>query len=56
VCDNFFTSSTLGRELRDNQRTYLLGTIRPNRSGLPKEFIKEPLEVSAGAKKIMESE
>lgn len=42
--DNFFTSSNLGRYLYA-RNTQLLGTIRANRVGLPREFVKEPLEV-----------
>jgi hypothetical protein len=44
VTDNFFTSSELGQQLLKKQ-TRLLGTIRRNRQGNPKDFIDEKVEV-----------
>uniref|UniRef100_A0A915DTW8 PiggyBac transposable element-derived protein domain-containing protein n=1 Tax=Ditylenchus dipsaci TaxID=166011 RepID=A0A915DTW8_9BILA len=44
VCDNFFTSPELGQSLWQ-KNTCLLGTVRSNRKGMPKEFVKEELEV-----------
>jgi hypothetical protein len=44
VTDNFFTSSELGQSLL-KKRTQLLGTIRRNRQGNPKDFIGEKVEV-----------
>jgi Transposase IS4 len=45
VTDNYFTGSELGRKLYETHHTHLLGTIRINRAGLPKNFSKEPLPV-----------
>lgn len=44
VADNFFTSSRLGLDLW-SRKTYLLGTLRKNRTDNPNDFIKEPFEV-----------
>jgi hypothetical protein len=44
VTDNFFTSSKLGLNLM-SKNTYLLGTIRKNRIGNPKNFLNEDVEV-----------
>lgn len=44
TCDNFFTSPELGKELKQ-RKTGLLGTIRSNRTGIPKDFVGEELEV-----------
>lgn len=42
--DNYFTSPTLGLNLLRNN-TYLVGTIRPNRTGVPTKFVQEVIEV-----------
>jgi hypothetical protein len=44
VTDNFFTSPWLGQRLWD-ANTYLLGTIRKNREGTPKDFVEEKIQV-----------
>lgn len=44
TADNFFTNSQLGQYLW-SERTRLLGTIRKDRIGNPKELVKEKLEV-----------
>lgn len=48
VTDNYFTSSELGRTLYQAKNTQLLGTIRRNRTSLPKEFVNEALSVRFG--------
>ena len=45
VCDNYFTFPELGKTLWQHN-THLLGTVRPNRQGLPKDFVNEQLDVS----------
>lgn len=47
VADNFFTSPRLGLQLWP-RKTFLLGTIRKNREGTPKDFVEEKLEVIFG--------
>lgn len=44
VADNFFTSPQLGRSLYE-KKTHLLGTVRSNRKGVPKDFVKENIQV-----------
>lgn len=43
VTDNFYTSVELAQKLLENQ-TYLIGTLRKNRKGLPKQVIQEKLK------------
>lgn len=44
VCDNYFTSVPLADTLYD-QKTYLIGTMRQKRVGVPREFVDEKLLV-----------
>lgn len=44
-CDNFFTSPSLGQFLYQ-AKTFLIGTIRANRKGLPKGYGNQALEVN----------
>jgi len=43
TCDNFFTSVPLAEKLF-TERTYLVGTIRPNRKGVPQAFVSEKFD------------
>lgn len=43
VTDNYYTSVTLDNSLL-KKKTHLLGTLRKNRKGLPKELLKEKLK------------
>lgn len=43
VTDNFYTSIDLAEKLLENN-THLIGTLRKNRKGLPKEVIEEKLK------------
>jgi hypothetical protein len=49
VADNFFTSCQLGKELW-LLKTFLLGTIRINRSGNPEDFVSDKLEPTTEGK------
>ena len=44
VTDNWYTSIELAKLLLDNQ-THLIGTLRKNRKGLPKEVVNKKLKV-----------
>lgn len=37
--DNYFTSLALARDILNTKRATMVGTIRANRVGLPKEFV-----------------
>lgn len=50
VTDNFFTSLALADNLKKHN-CFLLGTIRSNAVGLPKDFVKE--SVTAGMSKVV---
>ena len=43
VVDNFFTDMTLGSDLLV-QNTYLTGTVRRNRRGVPKKVVAKKLQ------------